>query len=288
MHKSVKNIFVGFNKPIEGYTSWMYADIKGYVTTGLGNKIDPIELALGLPWRWKVNNKRATKAEIRAEWVAVKTIYSSNKGIAPKFKTSYKDNARLFLTEPDISVLVDRVLLEFETTLKSYYPQWESWPADAQLGALSLAWSVGPHFPKTWKNTHAALLKQDFATVAKEAVISEVGNAGVKPRNVANQRLFENAAKVIKIEADPTRVWLWGEPIGKPRITASQVKFGKTNGEIKKLQNKLEDSGYDLYVDGNYGNQTRSAVRKYQTKFKLFVDGVAGERTLAHMGFKTV
>ena len=36
MHSSVQAIFPEFSKRFEGYVHWMYLDIKGLVTTGVG------------------------------------------------------------------------------------------------------------------------------------------------------------------------------------------------------------------------------------------------------------
>ncbi len=43
--------------------------------------------------------------------------------------------------------------------------------------------------------------------------------------------------------------------------------------------NKLIDAG--LYVDGDYGRRTRNAVRKFQRRHRLDVDGIAGPDTRA-------
>ena len=50
MQAVVRNAWRRFNEPLEGLTSWMYLDIKGFVTTGMGNLIDPVPAALALTW----------------------------------------------------------------------------------------------------------------------------------------------------------------------------------------------------------------------------------------------
>ena len=58
------------------------------------------------------------------------------------------------------------------------------------------------------------------------------------------------------------------------------LSYGSQGDEVKKLQQALNDTGmYTLDVDGVYGAKTQSAVRDYQTKNGLTVDGVAGEQT---------
>lgn len=56
--------------------------------------------------------------------------------------------------------------------------------------------------------------------------------------------------------------------------------------EVKFLQAWLNCfEGEELSVDGSYGNKTVEAVKRYQVKYKLIVDGKAGPQTLTHMGF---
>ena len=62
-------------------------------------------------------------------------------------------------------------------------------------------------------------------------------------------------------------------------------KNGSTGSEVRQIQTKLKNWGYYTgTVDGIYGWQTESAVRSFQKKNGLAVDGVAGEKTLQAMG----
>jgi hypothetical protein len=49
MWPSVQAAFVPISSKLEGYLPWMYLDILGWVTTGMGNKVDPVSQALSLP-----------------------------------------------------------------------------------------------------------------------------------------------------------------------------------------------------------------------------------------------
>lgn len=57
------------------------------------------------------------------------------------------------------------------------------------------------------------------------------------------------------------------------------LTYGSQGEEVKKLQNALNSSGYTLDVDGIYGGKTQAAVRDYQSKNGLSVDGIAGAQT---------
>lgn len=57
--------------------------------------------------------------------------------------------------------------------------------------------------------------------------------------------------------------------------------------EVKFLQGYLNAfECEELSVDGSYGNKTVEAVKRYQRKYKLMVDGYAGQQTLQSMGFR--
>ena len=61
--------------------------------------------------------------------------------------------------------------------------------------------------------------------------------------------------------------------------------YGSTGSEVIAIQTKLKSWGYyNGSIDGVYGYQTYRAVRYFQSKNGLAVDGVAGSATLAAMG----
>ena len=58
------------------------------------------------------------------------------------------------------------------------------------------------------------------------------------------------------------------------------VRYGDKGDDVKKLQKCLNKiMGFDLKVDGSFGPATLNAVRKFQEKYKLEVDGTAGPKT---------
>lgn len=72
-------------------------------------------------------------------------------------------------------------------------------------------------------------------------------------------------------------------------VNASALsKNGSSGEEVRKIQTKLKNWGYyNGSVDGIYGWQTENAVRSFQKKNGLKVDGVAGQATLNAMGIFT-
>ena len=69
-----------------------------------------------------------------------------------------------------------------------------------------------------------------------------------------------------------------------PTMTTVILRKGSTGPEVKSLQKKLLQIGYYLGsygADGDYGDATVTAVRKFQKDNSLAVDGEAGPNTLA-------
>lgn len=65
-------------------------------------------------------------------------------------------------------------------------------------------------------------------------------------------------------------------------ITLSVLEKGSKGEEVKTLQRLLISMGYSCGtagVDGDFGNSTLAAVKKYQSANKLVVDGSVGQKT---------
>ena len=59
----------------------------------------------------------------------------------------------------------------------------------------------------------------------------------------------------------------------------NQVSYGSKGSDVTELQKLLNQNGYTLDTDGIYGDKTLAAVKDYQQKNNLSVDGVVGENT---------
>lgn len=67
--------------------------------------------------------------------------------------------------------------------------------------------------------------------------------------------------------------------------SAAVLKQGSTGSQVRTLQTKLKNWGYYTgSVDGIYGSQTTKAVRYFQQKNGLAVDGIVGSKTAAKLG----
>ena len=70
--------------------------------------------------------------------------------------------------------------------------------------------------------------------------------------------------------------------------TLALSKYGSRGSEVTQIQTKLKRWGYYTgSIDGIYGSQTLAAVKYFQRKNGLTVDGIAGTKTLQAMGIYT-
>lgn len=63
------------------------------------------------------------------------------------------------------------------------------------------------------------------------------------------------------------------------------LKMGSSGSQVKTLQTKLNNWGYNAgTVDGIFGSKTRDAVKRFQQKNGLAVDGIVGAQTAKALG----
>ena len=63
--------------------------------------------------------------------------------------------------------------------------------------------------------------------------------------------------------------------------TATSLKLGDDNDDVRKMQTRLKELGYlKGSADGDFGSATEAAVKAFQAQNNLTVDGKAGTRTL--------
>lgn len=208
MRASAQDAFWGLTVGLEGYDDSLYVDILDLVTSGVGDLMDPMPLALGHPWLHRSDDSTATTDEIAAEWNAVKT------GRIPSVRLCGGTPRPLYLKPEAVQTLVLNRLRMNEAFLVRRWSNWAQWPADGQLGAHAVAWAAGakwaaPHFDK-------AALAMDFRTIAGpvgdastnplfrgEAWLRDTGNPGLHRRNLIVKTLFQNAANVLSCGLDP-------------------------------------------------------------------------------------
>lgn len=59
------------------------------------------------------------------------------------------------------------------------------------------------------------------------------------------------------------------------------ITLGDKGSEVSSLQKSLSMIGYDLVIDGCFGNKTLRSLKAFQKKYGLVVDGLAGAKTFS-------
>jgi hypothetical protein len=272
MWQSVRDAFLPFSEPLEGRVRFMYLDVKSLVSTGVGNLLDvddprhfgsnphPLPDTFGLGWFDKDTGVAADQPEIESEYQTVKFSGTALEPLPRKERIT-----RLRITDEAINRLIEGKLSSFEDTLRRRpeFADYDAWPADAQLGLLSMAWAMGPLF--RFPRFQAAVAGGDWLTAAKESRMTELGNPGIVPRNVRNGLLFTfafwNAAPppgdLTQLVFDPT--------VKLPDLMRDRERVPiPLNLEIG-IQTALEALGLDPRgLDGRFGPGTRFALTGFQ------------------------
>jgi GH24 family phage-related lysozyme (muramidase) len=280
MYQSVREAFVEFSTQFEGRVRYMYVDMKDLVTIGIGNLIDPIALALPLPFVFKSDQFTvASQDDITADWNAVK----SNPSLAQRGFRACDGVTKLMLTDDSIDTLVLSKLDSFATTLEqtNEFSSLDSWPADAQLGILSMAWAMGPAFGAGWPAFRTACANQDWTTAAANCRMNDADNPGLTPRNVANWVLFLNAAQTVAQQLDVTALQY---VVSGSRPT---IRAGEAGDNVLYLQTRLAALQYSVTATGTFDDPTVQAVMAFQGDQGLSADGIVGPSTWAALGTST-
>lgn len=226
MKASVLQNFSAFTTKFEGRVPYMYTDVKGLVTTGIGNLIDPIAMALGLPWK-NADGSPASQDEITSEWNTVKSAWPGIQSTATRSIT------QLHLDPADIDHIVAEKAAQNEDILRQGFPGYDSLPADGQMLLLSMAWAMGPAFYKGFPHFTTAVNNGDWQTAATQSHMNDVGNPGLVPRNQANLLLAANAGAVAAAGGDPEVLyWPNSVPAGGPMMPGGGMGWGTIAGIV--------------------------------------------------------
>ena len=205
MRSSVIADWVRVNRPLEGVLPFMYTDAENYVTTGMGDLVDPVSLALELPWK-NSDGSLADSGTIAAQWQAVKDGGVNSSVNAGPLSTIRLDDA-------GIQQVVSRTLATNEKELRDYFDNWDSMPADAQAAIMSMAWAMGAGFPRTFTQFTAAINAGHYAEAAN---LSDFQGVGIQKRIEMDKAMLNNAQLVVDGGYDPSVLYWPDLPSGSP------------------------------------------------------------------------
>jgi len=231
MHATYEQ-YHAFSAPLEGRVPTMYCDILGLITTGVGNLINTLPQALALPWLL-ADGSHADQADVAADW---HKLHDNAAYYAKRAWMVYAKTMLCHLSEEGIDALVQRTLAANEAIFRKRWPKYDTFPADAQLAMMSMAWAVGPAFYVKFSNLAGCIDREDWEGCVASCKIREEGNPGVVPRNAKNRFCFHNAALVKAAGSDVT-ILHWPEvaSAGAPARAeqSAAAEAAKADAELK-------------------------------------------------------
>jgi GH24 family phage-related lysozyme (muramidase) len=189
MRQVVRGIFPSWSARFEGSTRYFYCDIKGLVTIGVGLLAEPLALVNGLAFR-RSDNTPATAQEVGAAWLVVK----SRQDLRTHGGGAYAGLTTLRATQESLDWLLVRKLDQMEARVRATFPEWDTFPAAAQLAMASMMWAAGPVVFAGFPRFSEAVRVQDWTTCAQTCHLDDSHNPGLRPRNSENAALFLKAA----------------------------------------------------------------------------------------------
>jgi GH24 family phage-related lysozyme (muramidase) len=188
-------------KEFEGCIPWMYRDIAGNVTVGVGLMLSGSDAAQSLPFL--TGFRAATPQEIAADFTRVNTLPP---GHASGF---YKSPSSLELSQQTIDAKLSGVIKNFEIGLRARLPQYDAFPDGIKMALLDMIYNLGPEgLFKGFPHFIAAVEAQSWAQAAEDCL-----RHGPNPARNAwtRQQFLDAVVGTIQAEAESivTRFERW-------------------------------------------------------------------------------
>lgn len=219
MHTTVANRINSFNAQFEGRFHHMYRDSKNLVTVGVGNLLATREVICdGLyPFTHGLDGLPASCEDRQVAWDRIKEVQPDphrGETTVPDRNGNdiYARATDLRLNDTAIDNLVQQKARQFDNVNRVDFllADYENFPADAQLGLLSMRWAGVDKPAMNWgrfPQFHQHVLARRWFAAARECHFNEMGNLGLRPRNDANRWLFSLAGRVAAMGLNPTLLY---------------------------------------------------------------------------------
>lgn len=224
MFPSVAEAFPRVTKPLEGCVLWPYLDVFGLATVGYGCLVDSVPAFEAVDWTTTLGTKPNAAYEINQRM----NLRSRPKALHFKL---YESSTSLRLTQDASDALLDARANEFAAYMAAhYFADWDTWPADAQLAWMLIAWACGPGCPTEFKTAAALAEHRQWDAMRKWAKINPgkpgtAGwNPGVVPRNAQIDLCLANAAAIDNADGYATPALYWpGHVLDSPKTIADTM-----------------------------------------------------------------
>ncbi|MEG4801045.1 glycoside hydrolase family protein [Microcoleus sp. ARI1-B5] len=180
-------------------------------------------------------------------------------------------------------------LAEAEQMLQNELEKFEAAVADAvevqindnQFSALvSFSYNLGAR--SLFESTLLRLLNQEkFQEAADQFPRWDKAGGqsllGLSRRRKAERALFLSQPWEEFLQWEPSLVMRLAQP-GEPLVQGN---------DVRQVQQALVKAGFNIQVDGVFGEETDTAVREFQHQKGLTADGIVGSKTLQSLGLTT-
>lgn len=232
-------------------------------------------------------NKRLGKAQVstpvRDETKPVDGYYRCTKGKAVQLAKNFKS------TEFDCNgsncckeTVIDVDLVNFLQKIRDHFGK----PVN-----ISSAYRCEVHNSRT---PNASKTSKHMYGMAADITVSGVAPAEVakyaESLGILGIGLYPPAdGNFVHVDTRPTKSFWYGHAqayratFGGGNATDQDdlLNLGDTGDRVKKLQTELKELGYSVTINSKFDSKTEAAVRKFQSDYRLTVDGIVGPATEA-------
>lgn len=140
---------------------------------------------------------------------------------------------------------------------------------------------------KVWQKLVGVTVDGKFGPKTKAATVKFQLSVGIKGDGIVGPKTRTEMGKVLAWLAHKdnagsskdSKPALSGPNAGRPTI-----KKGSKGDHVSHAQRRLNDHGYNLKIDGDFGPRTDRATRSFQKSQRLTADGIIGPKTWAKLG----
>jgi hypothetical protein len=171
----------------EPVVPWMYPDPEGRVRVAMRHLLKDGAAAAALRFDYDVNGEQASPITVLHVWESVR----SNRHAYPILR----------MNDEDIWALAIADLEAAEALLRSDFPNFEEYPAPAQIALLDMAFDLGSIQPHAWPLFVPSVKARDFQAAAVQCIRGKSGAMGpadpkwTGSRNQDTEQLFLQAAE---------------------------------------------------------------------------------------------
>lgn len=163
-HDSLEKFVMDKIKTYEGNIPYMYLDVNGNVTVGVGNLLSTVADAQALPF-YKNDGTAATDVDIKKAFNIVAGSSYGQMVVASDFESL----TTIRMKQDDIDKLANNRLSEFKKELRSAYPNFDEYPAKVKAALFDMIFNLGSKKLAKFSKMNTAIGVQDWQDAAEES-----------------------------------------------------------------------------------------------------------------------